>query len=261
MGKHVTSAFLVAIILTLPASCTRDATPIDALSDGGRFGSQDGLTPAAAAGDTASLAGLQVFPADNAWNQDISDLPIHPDSDAFLSFIGRDKGLHPDFGTVWEGAPIGIPFVVVDADQPKGALPGLRPDRRRRLPARMGTAARAARPGGLARRVPAEAARGKRHRTKISRRPGAARSALDGGPRRSSPPPAARGGGRRAERRGRAPGPGAGAGRRRRALGGVCEGVARPLVDRARRGRVVRRRREKASSQMPQSALPASICG
>ena len=28
-------------------------------------------------------------------------------------------GLHPDFGTVWEGAPIGIPYAVVPGDQPR----------------------------------------------------------------------------------------------------------------------------------------------
>ena len=32
--------------------------------------------------------------------------------------MGASKGLHPDFGTVWEGAPNGIPFVVVGATQP-----------------------------------------------------------------------------------------------------------------------------------------------
>ncbi len=69
------------------------------------------------AGD--DLSSLQVFPPDNPWNQDISELPVHPNSDNFLASIGLDTGLHPDFGTVWEGAPIGIPFVVVDGDQPR----------------------------------------------------------------------------------------------------------------------------------------------
>ncbi len=30
---------------------------------------------------TRILAALQVFPPDNPWNQDISGLPLHPDSD------------------------------------------------------------------------------------------------------------------------------------------------------------------------------------
>ncbi len=72
----------------------------------------------AGAGDDG-LASLQVFPADNPWNQDVSGLPVHPYSDEYLASMGLDTGLHPDFGTVWEGAPIGIPFVLVGADQPR----------------------------------------------------------------------------------------------------------------------------------------------
>jgi hypothetical protein len=60
-----------------------------------------------------------VFPADNPWNQDVSALPVHPSSDAFIDRIGRDGQVHPDFGTVWDGAPIGIPYVLVTGDQPR----------------------------------------------------------------------------------------------------------------------------------------------
>jgi len=67
-------------------------------------------------GDT-DLKSLQIFPPDNPWNQDISNAPLHPNSDAYLASIGLDTGLHPDFGTVWEGAPIGIPFAVVRSNQ------------------------------------------------------------------------------------------------------------------------------------------------
>lgn len=66
-----------------------------------------------------SLAELQVFPADNPWNEDISGLPVHPDSAAYIASIGLDTGLHPDFGTVWQGAPIGIPYVAIDGAQAK----------------------------------------------------------------------------------------------------------------------------------------------
>ena len=31
--------------------------------------------------------------------------------------MGSDTGLHPDFGTVWEGSPIGIPYTVVPGNQ------------------------------------------------------------------------------------------------------------------------------------------------
>lgn len=66
-----------------------------------------------------TLDGLQVFPADNPWNQDISAHAVHPNSDAYLASIGLDTGLHPDFGTFWEGAPIGFPYLVVDSSQPR----------------------------------------------------------------------------------------------------------------------------------------------
>jgi hypothetical protein len=70
-------------------------------------------------GPGASLGGKRVFPADNPWNQDISELPADPNSDALIRSIGLDKHLHPDFGTIYQGAPVGIPYVVVPGTQPK----------------------------------------------------------------------------------------------------------------------------------------------
>jgi hypothetical protein len=67
----------------------------------------------------ASLHGARLFPADNPWNTDISQMPVNPNSDALIRSIGVEKNLHPDFGTVYEGAPNGIPYVVVPGDQPK----------------------------------------------------------------------------------------------------------------------------------------------
>jgi hypothetical protein len=74
-------------------------------------------TPKRGAG--ADLGGVRLFPADNPWNQDISGLPKDPNSDALVASIGLDKPLHPDFGTVWNGAPSGIPYIVVSGTQPK----------------------------------------------------------------------------------------------------------------------------------------------
>lgn len=87
------------------------------------------LTPWAAAqkagkgevqlGPNASLGGKRFFPNNNPWNWDISDEPVDPNSANIIASIGMNKPLHPDFGTVWEGAPNGIPYVVVDGKQPK----------------------------------------------------------------------------------------------------------------------------------------------
>jgi hypothetical protein len=70
-------------------------------------------------GPGASLGGKRLFPDDNPWNQDVSKEPVDPDSDALIAAVGLDKSLHPDFGTVYDGAPLGIPYVVVPGDQPR----------------------------------------------------------------------------------------------------------------------------------------------
>jgi hypothetical protein len=65
----------------------------------------------------ASLHGKQLFPADNPWNQDISGSPVDPNSANLISSIGMNVGLHADFGTVYAGAPNGIPYMVVSGTQ------------------------------------------------------------------------------------------------------------------------------------------------
>jgi hypothetical protein len=60
-----------------------------------------------------------MFPADNAWNTDISADPLDPASATLISACGGTAALHPDFGTVFNGAPNGIPYVVVHGSQPK----------------------------------------------------------------------------------------------------------------------------------------------
>lgn len=70
-------------------------------------------------GPNVSLKGRRPFPDDNPWNRDISQEPVDPNSAAIVESIGLTKSLHPDFGTVWQGAPSGIPYVVVDSRQPR----------------------------------------------------------------------------------------------------------------------------------------------
>ena len=73
-------------------------------------------------GPGASLHGKQLFPPDNLWNEDISNTPVDPNSDNLIASIGLNTNLHPDFGTVWDGAPNGIPYIVVSGSQPKVPL-------------------------------------------------------------------------------------------------------------------------------------------
>jgi len=67
---------------------------------------------------SGKLSNLQVFPADNPWNKDISKESTDPNSDNIIAGIGNNVNLHPDFGTVWNNAPIGIPYNLIGKDQP-----------------------------------------------------------------------------------------------------------------------------------------------
>ena len=90
---------------TLTATATRTPTPSPTPT----------TTPPPGSG--TMLAGCPVFPANNAWNQDVRSLPVHPNSANYVASInafGRTK-LHPDFGS---DPTYGIPFVIVPATQP-----------------------------------------------------------------------------------------------------------------------------------------------
>jgi len=70
-----------------------------------------------AAADPPQIEGCQVFPGDNIWNTPVDGLPVDPGSDDYIGVIGESSFLHPDFGTEWEGAPIGIPWTSVPGSQ------------------------------------------------------------------------------------------------------------------------------------------------
>lgn len=73
----------------------------------------------AAAWKSEDLGGMQIFPADNHWHWDISGLPVHPNSAAFIASVGAAVSLHPDFGSELDGIPWGIPYTVVGKDAAK----------------------------------------------------------------------------------------------------------------------------------------------
>jgi hypothetical protein len=79
-------------------------------------GATDPTPDPAGLGAGASLGGRALFPADNPWNQDVSGEPVDPASRTLLASCGN-ASLHPDFGTVFDGAPNGIPYVVVGVGQ------------------------------------------------------------------------------------------------------------------------------------------------
>ncbi len=59
-----------------------------------------------------------VFPADNVWNTRVDHLPRDPNADKLITTIGANLPLHMDFASgMWEGAPVGIPFMVIPGNQ------------------------------------------------------------------------------------------------------------------------------------------------
>ena len=66
----------------------------------------------------ADVGSCEVFPPDNVWNTPIDTLPVASRSSVYIQVEGPNAPLHPDFGTVYNGAPNGIPYVVVPAHQP-----------------------------------------------------------------------------------------------------------------------------------------------
>jgi hypothetical protein len=82
---------------------------------------QSGTCTGMDTGRGADLNGFIPFPADNTWNTDISSMPVDPNSNNIIAFIGASSPLHPDFGAgLYAGSTIGIPYQVVDTTtQPK----------------------------------------------------------------------------------------------------------------------------------------------
>jgi hypothetical protein len=69
--------------------------------------------PTAAHVQTLPGTSCPVFPADNPWNQRVDKLPVAKNSSALIAQIGAGDPVHPDFGTVYNGAPNGIPYAIV----------------------------------------------------------------------------------------------------------------------------------------------------
>lgn len=65
----------------------------------------------------APVGGCPVFPADNWWHADVSELPVHERSAQWLSNMSTENDLHPDFGPSYgDGPNYGIPVTVVDGN-------------------------------------------------------------------------------------------------------------------------------------------------
>jgi hypothetical protein len=73
-----------------------------------------------AAAQAPAIGNCRILPADNIWNTPVDQLPVTASSSAWVNTIGAAKALHADFGSgLYEGAPIGIPYLIVPGTQTK----------------------------------------------------------------------------------------------------------------------------------------------
>ncbi|MDB4949597.1 MAG: hypothetical protein JWM27_2246 [Gemmatimonadetes bacterium] len=110
-------ATLLSAAMLAAAACGAGGPTAPGTTDGGTQNPGGGTNsgePGLGAG--ASFSGRRMFPADNEWNRDVSHDDVDPASATLIAACGV-RGLHPDFGTVWDGAPNGIPYVVVSGTQ------------------------------------------------------------------------------------------------------------------------------------------------
>jgi hypothetical protein len=122
MKKSLSSSGLgflsIYFLFVLLLSCQKQGP----LVDSGTTLFQDSTVGNTCQAIRADAENIMIFPADNPWNQDISLSPVDSNSDLILAPYST-ASLKADFGSgLWQGAPIGIPYVVVCGNQTKLAI-------------------------------------------------------------------------------------------------------------------------------------------
>lgn len=112
--------FTIVFLLLLLSSCSKKTTdPATQIIGKDSTKPVTTIPGANCTGSPSDILSMMIFPADNAWNQDISASAVDPASVQILSAYAG-SGVKADFGSgLWDNAPIGIPFVVVCGSQPK----------------------------------------------------------------------------------------------------------------------------------------------
>ena len=78
------------------------------------------IASAAGAAAQQTIGGCSVLPPDYIWNTPVDTLPVLGNSPSMVNTIGASRGFHADFGAgMWDGGPIGIPFITVAGSQTK----------------------------------------------------------------------------------------------------------------------------------------------
>ena len=116
MKNTILSAFALISTVCFLNGCKKTAETDDGGNPPG--GPEPPIVVTCTASKTAA-ENITIFPADNPWNKDISAAAIDPYSTQIIAGFATNV-IKADFGSgLWEGAPIGIPYVVVCGNQPK----------------------------------------------------------------------------------------------------------------------------------------------
>jgi hypothetical protein len=114
----IARALAISLVLVALSACGGAGSPGPGGGNPGGLGptsppgptSTPGPTPTPPAG-VAAIGGCPVFPPDNAWNEDISGLPVDANSANYMAHMhAGTTNLHPDFGS---NPTYGIPYVTV----------------------------------------------------------------------------------------------------------------------------------------------------
>lgn len=106
--------FLIFFLTNLVA-CKKNTEPVQSAGTSGN-GNPGGTNCSPVKSAAENIA---IFPADNPWNKDISASPIDPYNTQIIAALGTNA-VKADFGSgLWQGAPIGIPYIVVCGNQPR----------------------------------------------------------------------------------------------------------------------------------------------
>ena len=104
---------LAIVLAFLTAACVHEPASAPSAID-------DAAQPLAFVAN-GTLNGRRPFPATNWWNTNVAADPVDPNSATLIASCGL-RNLHPDFGTTYNGAPNGIPYVLVGGAQTKRAM-------------------------------------------------------------------------------------------------------------------------------------------
>jgi hypothetical protein len=105
------------MVLLLTACREPEDDKPDADADADADTDTDSDTDTDADTDTEPVA-CTIFPSNNEWNKQVVEYLPHDQAELYLDGMGRQRSLRVLAGTTDEGAPIGIPYVIVPGDQP-----------------------------------------------------------------------------------------------------------------------------------------------